>query len=85
MLPLLLHHFSPIVLALAFLIMSCRPRALAVLIDSVTRLVIVLVCLIARDDQKSRVERAIDLWALRGGREWERRSDRRALPPGSSP
>jgi hypothetical protein len=77
--PLLLHYLSPVSLALAFLIMNCRPRQLVWLF-------VVLVAVIARDDQRSRAERAIEVvWALSSGRERARRPDRTALPPGSSP
>jgi hypothetical protein len=85
--PLLLHCLAHVNLTLLLILFfCCRPRALSALIDSLTRLVTVLVGFIARDVTKSRAERAIEfLRALPGGRDPERRRDRRALPPGSSP
>jgi hypothetical protein len=70
---LLLHPNAELVLA--FLIMTCRPRQIALLIA-------VLVGLIGRDEKRSRADRAVELAYALCGR--ERRRDRKELPPGSS-
>jgi hypothetical protein len=75
----ILHHLSPVTLALGYLCLNCRPRQIALLIA-------VMVGVIGRDDKRSRAERAVDIvHAICRNPKEERRPDRKALPPGSSP
>jgi len=73
--PLLLHHLSPIAVALGFVIMNCRPRQIALLTA-------VLVGLIARDD---RADRAVELVCALSSRKRRPEQNQKALPPGSTP
>jgi hypothetical protein len=80
--PTLLSQLSFTRLALAFVILCCRPKSVALLIDSVNRLLTVL----PRDKKRSRPERALDaLRALREDTPDRKHRKRRALPPGPPP